>query len=84
MIPFQLPRIQGFVWLGAGHKSHSDREVEVRTTVVTNDQNILVRLWRIAALNNVVRLTRNNDSGHAMRGMPTTYPLAGRKVNNSL
>ena len=40
-------------------------EFQVRTAVVFNEENILVRLWRIAALNNVVRLTRNDDSRHA-------------------
>ncbi len=39
-------------------------EFEVRTVVVINEENILVRLWRIAALNTVVRLTRTDDSGH--------------------
>ncbi len=54
-------------------------EFEVRTAVVLNQENILVRLWRIAALNNVVRLTRNDDSGHARHA--DNLPFAGRKVN---
>ncbi len=54
-------------------------EFEVRTAVVINEANILMRLWRIVALNNVVRLTRNDDSGHARHA--DNLPLAGRKVN---
>ncbi len=54
-------------------------EFEVRTAVLINEENILVRLWRIAALNNVVRPTRNDDSGHARHA--DNLPLAGRKVN---
>ncbi len=54
-------------------------EFEVRTAVVINEGNILIRLWRIAALNNVVRLTRNEYSGHARH--THNLPLAGRKVN---
>ncbi|MCZ6653587.1 MAG: hypothetical protein O7D91_11235 [Planctomycetota bacterium] len=54
-------------------------EFEVRTAVVINEENILIRLWRIAALNNVVRQTRNDDSGHARHAH--NLPLAGRKVN---
>ena len=54
-------------------------EFEVRTAAVINDENIPVRLWRIAALNNVVLLTRNDDSGHARHA--DNLPLAGRKVN---
>ena len=53
--------------------------VEVRTAVVINEENILVRLWRITALNNVVRLTRNDYSGDARHG--DNLPLAGSKVN---
>ncbi len=52
---------------------------EVRTAVVINQENILVRLWRIAALNNVVRLTRNDYPGHARHAH--NLPLAGRKVS---
>ena len=51
-------------------------EFEVRTAVVINEENILTV---VAALNNVVRLTRNDDSGHARHA--DNLPLAGRKVN---
>ncbi len=51
-------------------------EFEVRTAVVINEENILTV---VAALNNVVRLTRNDDSGHARH--PDNLPLAGRRVN---
>ncbi len=51
-------------------------EFEVRTVVVVNEKNIL-RV--VAALNNVVRLTRNDDSGHARHG--GSLPLTSRKVN---
>ena len=54
-------------------------EFEVRTAIVINEEKILIRLWRIAALNNVVRLTRNGDSGHARHA--ENLPLAGRKAN---
>ena len=54
-------------------------EFKVRTAVVVNQENILVRLWRIAALNRVVGLTRNNNSGHARH--TDNLPLAGRNVN---
>ncbi len=54
-------------------------EFEVRAAVVVNEENILSRLWRTAALNNVVRLTRNDDSGHARHA--DNPPLAGRKAN---
>ncbi len=54
-------------------------EFEVRTGDVINEENILIRLWRIAALNNEVRLTRNDDSGHARQA--DNLPLAGRKSN---
>ncbi|MCH7721597.1 MAG: hypothetical protein IH988_11530, partial [Planctomycetes bacterium] len=48
-------------------------EFEVRTAVVINEENILTV---VAALNNVVRLTRNDDSGHARHA--DNLPLAGR------
>ncbi len=51
-------------------------EFEVRTAVVINEENILTV---VAALNNVVRLTRNDDSGHAKYA--DNLPLAARKVN---
>ncbi len=51
-------------------------EFEVRTAVVITEENILTV---VAALNNVVRLTRNDHSGHAR--YPDNPPLAGRKVN---
>ncbi len=54
-------------------------EFELRTAVVINEENILIRLWWIATFNNVVRLTRNDDSGHASNA--DNLPLAGRKVN---
>ena len=54
-------------------------EFEVRTAVVINEENILVRLWRIAMLHNVLRLTRNDDSSHARHAH--NLPLAGRTVN---
>ena len=57
-------------------------EFELRTAVVINEVNILVRLGRIAGLNNVVRLTRNDDSGHAKHA--DNLPLAGPKVNKYL
>ena len=38
------------------------------TAVVINEKNILIRLWRIPALNNMVRLPRNDDSGHERHG----------------
>ncbi len=53
------------------------QEFEVRTAVVViNEQNTLTL---VAALNNVVQLTRNDDSGHARHA--DNRPLAGRKVN---
>ncbi len=55
-------------------------EVEVRAAVVINEESIPVHLWRIAALYNVVRLTRNDDFGHA--GHADNQPLADRKVDN--
>ncbi|MCH7720669.1 MAG: hypothetical protein IH988_06720 [Planctomycetes bacterium] len=48
------------------------------TAVVIDEENILLRLWRIAGLNNVVRLTRNDDSAHARHA--GNLPLAARKV----
>ncbi len=48
----------------------------LRTALVINEENTLKV---VAAPNNVVRLTRNNESGHA-RHAPNP-PLAGRKVN---
>ena len=51
-------------------------EFEVRTAVVVSEQNILTV---VAALNNLLRLTRNDDSGHARHA--DKLPLAGRKVN---
>ena len=57
-------------------------EFALRTAVVINEEDILVRLWRIAALNNVVRLTRIDDSGHARHA--DNLPIAGRKVNKQV
>ena len=51
-------------------------EFEVRTALVINEENIQTV---VAALNNVVRLTRNDDSGHARHA--DNLPLAGRKMN---
>ena len=61
-----------------GHSPVLAKEFEVRTGDVINEKDNLIRLWRIAALNNVVRLTRNDDSCHARRA--ASLPLAGRKV----
>ena len=36
--------------------------------VIINKEHILVRLWRIAALHYVLRLTRNDDAGQARPG----------------
>ncbi len=52
-------------------------EFEVRTEFVINEENIL-RV--VTALNNVVRLTRNDDSGHTRHA--DNLPLAGRKSMN--
>ena len=50
---------------------------EVRTAVVINQNDIPTV---VAALNNVVRLTRNDDPGQ--RCIPTTYPRpAGKSMN---
>ena len=54
-------------------------EFEVRTAVVINEGDTLNRLWRIAALNNPVRLTCNDASGHARYA--DNRPLACRKGN---
>ena len=51
-------------------------EFEVRAAVGINEENILTV---VAALNNVVRLTRNDDSGHARHA--DNIPHAARKVN---
>ena len=51
-------------------------EFELRTAVVINEENILTV---VAALNNVLRLTRNDDSGRARH--TDKLPIAGRKVN---
>ncbi len=40
-------------------------ELEARTAAVINEEHILFRRWRITALNNVVRLIRNDNSGYA-------------------
>ncbi len=53
-------------------------ESEVRTAVVINQENILIRPWGIAALNNVVRLTRNEGSCHPRHAH--NLPLAGREA----
>lgn len=55
------------------------QEFELRSAVVVNEENILVRVWRIAALNNVAWLPRNDHSGHSRHA--DNLPLAGRKVN---
>ncbi len=51
----------------------------MRTAVVINEENTLVRVSRIAALNTVARLTRTDDSGHAR--YTDTLPLPGRTAN---
>ena len=51
-------------------------EFEARTAVVINEENIATV---VAALNNAVRLPRNDDSCHARHAH--NPPLAGRKVN---
>ena len=51
-------------------------EFEVRSAVVINEADLLPVL---AALNNVVRPTRNDDSGHATHA--DNLPHAGKKVN---
>lgn len=55
------------------------KEFEVRTAVVIHEENILIRLRRIAALNHVVRPTRNDDPGHARHDDNLLHPC--RKVN---
>ncbi len=52
---------------------------EVCTAVVINEQSILTV---VAALNNVVRVTRIDDPGYASPA--ADLPLAGRKVNTSV
>ena len=49
---------------------------EVRTAVVINEENILTV---VVALNHVVRLTRNDDTGHARHA--DMLPRTGLKVN---
>ena len=51
-------------------------EFEVRAVVVINEENILTV---VAALNNVVQLTRNDDSGHARHA--DNLWLTSRKVS---
>ena len=51
-------------------------EFEVRPAAVIREEKILAV---VAALNNFVRLTRNDDSGHARHA--DNLPLAGRKVS---
>ena len=53
--------------------------LEVRTVVVVNEEDFLVRLWRIAAQNDVVRPARSDDSGRTRHA--DNLPLARRKVN---
>ncbi len=62
-----------------GHSPVRAEGFEPRTPVVINEENIRVRLWRIATRSHVVRLTRNDDSGHARHAH--NRPLASRKVN---
>ena len=50
-------------------------QFEVRTPVVIHEENILTV---VAALNNLVRLTRNDNSGHARHA--DNLPLAVGKV----
>jgi hypothetical protein len=50
---------------------------EVRMAVVINEENILTV---VAALNNVVRLTLNDDSGHARQADDLPSP-AGKSIN---
>ena len=52
-------------------------EFELRTAVVINEENILTV---VAALNNVVRLTRNDDSGHARHAHNLPSP-DGKSIN---
>ena len=54
-------------------------EFELPTPVVVNEENILVRLRRIATLNNVVRLTAHDDSGHTRHA--DNLFVAARRVN---
>ncbi len=57
-------------------------EFDRRSAVVINEENILVRLWRIASQSNVVRLPRNDDPGHARHFH--NLPLASRKGNKQV
>lgn len=50
--------------------------------MVISEENILVHLWRLAVLNNVVRLTRNYAFGQARRA--DDLRLARRKVIKKL
>ena len=52
-------------------------EFDVRTAVVINQENILTV---VAAVNNALRLPRNNDSGHAKHA--DDLPRARLTVNN--
>ena len=52
-------------------------EFEGRTALAINEENALTVA---AALNNVLRLTRNDDSGHARHA--DNRPLTRRKANN--
>ena len=51
-------------------------EFAVRTAVVIHEENILTV---VTALNHLVRLTRNDDSGHPRHA--DNLPRAARKVN---
>ena len=51
-------------------------EVSATPVQPIDEENILTV---VVALNNVVRLAQNNDSGHARH--PHNLPLARRKVN---
>jgi len=64
---------------GCGDAVELAEDIEVRTVVTISEEHILVLLSRIAALNIVVRLTWNYDSGHARQAHNAL--LAGRKVN---
>ena len=56
---------------------------EVGTAVVVSEENTLVRQWRIAALNNVERLTRSDDSGHPRHADNLPLACAVCKMNGA-
>lgn len=54
-------------------------EFELRTAIVIYEENNLIRLWWIVALNIELRLIRNGDPRQPKQA--DNLPLAGRKVN---